>query len=34
VRRIRTPESDALLKVLGVRCVAGYPPPPAIRAQY
>ena len=27
----RTPESDAVLKTLGVRCVADYPPPPAIR---
>jgi hypothetical protein len=30
----RTPESDALLKALGVRCLADYPPPPAIRARY
>ena len=26
-----TPESDAILKTLGVRCVAAYPPRPAIR---
>ncbi len=30
----RTPESDALLKAVGVRCVADYPPPPAIRVRY
>ncbi len=29
-----TPQSDAILKTLGVRCVAGYPPPPAIRVRY
>lgn len=28
----RTPESDAILTRLGVRCVAAYPPPP-IRAR-
>ncbi len=29
-----TPESDAILRPLGVRCLAPYPPPPAIRARY
>jgi hypothetical protein len=29
-----TPESDAILRTLGVRCLAAYPPPPAIRARY
>jgi len=29
-----TPESDAILKTLGVRCVAGFAPPPPIRARY
>ncbi len=29
-----TPESDAILRTLGVRCVAAYPPPPPIRARY
>ncbi len=29
-----TPESDAILRRLGVRCVASYPPPPALRARY
>jgi hypothetical protein len=29
-----TLESDALLRTLGVRCVADYPPPTAIRARY
>ena len=28
-----TPESDAILRRLGVRCVAPYPPP-ALRARY
>ena len=29
-----TPESDATLKSLGVRCVAAYPPPPPVRERY
>jgi len=29
-----TPGSDVILKALGVRCVASYPPPPAVRARY
>ncbi|MGO9417873.1 hypothetical protein [Roseiarcus sp.] len=29
-----TPQSDSILRTLGVRCVADYPPPPPIRARY